>query len=233
MWEESDCELSTNHISARRSEKNAREVKRTLNRSVVESERANEHASSPSTVEKERRKKKLDQSLSGERFNEDDLIRSAAELYGRLSGFLTSIAGRESSGENCRQLFPKSRADALALLDTVAVNVPLAVCVFARKSDGGGGVAGAAPRRADSDVWITRHNYGNYRDRSQVSAYYPRTRPLRRFPRPRPFTASRKSCEDSSPYAPTHLRDYMVSRDDLTIVWNFTTFSPTSDNINI
>lgn len=38
-------------------------------------------------MEKERQRKKLDQSLSGERFNEDDLIRSAAELYGRLSGF--------------------------------------------------------------------------------------------------------------------------------------------------
>lgn len=42
---------------------------------------------SSATVEKERQGKKLDQSLSGERFNEDDLIRSAAELYSRLSGF--------------------------------------------------------------------------------------------------------------------------------------------------
>lgn len=60
-------------------------------------------------------RKKWDLSLSGERFNEDDLIRSAAEFIWASKRILTSIAGSESSGENCRQLFPKSRADALAL----------------------------------------------------------------------------------------------------------------------
>lgn len=46
-------------------------------------------------------------------------------LYGRLSGFSRQSAGRESSGENCRQLFPKSRADALALSAGARILPPL------------------------------------------------------------------------------------------------------------
>lgn len=86
------------------------------------------HDSSRGSVRGTERKKKLDQSLSGERFNEDDLILSAAEFVRASKRILTSIAGRESSGENCRQLFPKSRADALALAPSRAV------CVSARIS---------------------------------------------------------------------------------------------------
>lgn len=116
--------------------KNALEVKRTLDRSVVQSERADEHASSPSTVEKERRKKKLDQSLSGERFNEDDLIRSAAELYGRLSGFSRqSLAASQVARivGNCFRNPAQMRSRSPTPSHRVAVNVPLAVCVRAKE----------------------------------------------------------------------------------------------------
>lgn len=140
--------------------------------------------------ERERQEKKLDQSLSGERFNEDDLIRSAAELQ-PSKRILTSIAGRESSGENCRQLFPKSRADALALSAReysryCCENV--CVYVFARKRCGGG-VAGA-PRRS----WCVNHSaqLRQLPDRSQVSTLsaYAATSP---FPTPSSIHASRKS----------------------------------------
>lgn len=167
---------------------------------VSSSERADEHASSPSAVEKERQGKKLDQSLSGERFNEDDLIRSAAELYGRLSGFsrqslvasqVARIVG--NCFRNPAQMRSRSRHR------RVTVNVR--VCrVCSRERDDGGGRAGA-PRRAapilmcESLGTITAIT-GPVASQHILSAYAA-TSP---FPTPYSIHASRKSCEGSSPY---------------------------------
>lgn len=87
-------------------------------------------------MEKERRRKKLDQSLSGERFNEDDLIRSAAELYGRLSGFSRqSLAASQVARivGNCFRNPAQMRSRSPTPPHRVAVNVPLAVCVCAKE----------------------------------------------------------------------------------------------------
>lgn len=123
------------------------------------------------------RKKKLDQSLSGERFNEDDLILSAAEFVRASKRILTSIAGRESSGENCRQLFPKSRADVLALAPSRAVCVSARISCECTQATTGGQ---AAPILMCESLGTITTITG------PVASHH--TIRVRRFPRPRPFT---------------------------------------------
>lgn len=105
--------------------------------------------------ERERRGKKLDQSLSGERFNEDDLIRSAAELYSRLSGFSRqSLAASQVARivgncfRNPAQMRSRSRHRARILPQHAAegtyIRMRVRVCAKERR---GGGAAGA-PRRS-------------------------------------------------------------------------------------
>jgi len=157
-------------------------------------------------VEKERQGKKLDQSLSGERFNEDDLIRSAAELYSRLSGFSRqSLAASQVARivgncfRNPAQMRSRSRrANILPSESRYIAARNVCVYVFARKRREGG-VEGA-PRRS----WCVNHSaqLRQLPDRSQVSTLsaYATTSP---FPTPSSIHASRKSCED---FPPTHLR---------------------------
>lgn len=187
MWEESDHELFMNHhFRSQKWKKRGRGKAHIRPIGGSARERADEHASSPSAMEKERQRKKLDQSLSGERFNEDDLIRSAAELYGRLSGFSRqSLAASQVARivgncfRNPAQMRSRSRHR------RVAVNARCAfrsVCARAKET------AGVEWRERRS--WCVNHSaqLRQLPDRSQVSTYYPRTRPLRRFPRPLPFT---------------------------------------------
>lgn len=104
-------------------------------------------------MEKERDEgKKLDQSLSGERFNEDDLILLRGGAARPSKRILTSIAGRESSGENCRQLFPKSRADAPALSAREYSRVCESVQSVRERERGRRGGGGSAGVVADPDV---------------------------------------------------------------------------------
>lgn len=107
-------------------------------------------------MEKERQGKKLDQSLSGERFNEDDLIRSAAEysrtLYSRLSGFSRqSLAASQVARivgncfRNPAQMRSRSRR-----ANTPAV-AARSVCVYTCLRERDAGVEWRE-RRADPDV---------------------------------------------------------------------------------
>lgn len=100
-------------------------------------------------------------------------------LYGRSKRILTSIAGRESSGENCRQLFPKSRADALAL------RLFASVCVREISCERRGGHASTAVL-APAPILMCESLGTITTITGPVASHH--TIRVRRFPRPLPFT---------------------------------------------
>lgn len=91
---------------------------------------------------------------------------------------------------NCRQLFPKSRADALALAAFARV------CVREYRRPGGNDGPRARKRAGQARAeWpppiLMCESLGTITAITRAgrkSAHYPRPRPLRRFPRPLPFT---------------------------------------------